>query len=124
MDHYFEAVMQFIGPFTPLIPAILFLVFTLLTVALGSSWAMYVIGFPVAIRMAAQGGVFFSLCIGAICAAGIAGEKNCMFTSDALSVGSAIGCEPKAILSVRLTYSLIFTAASLLLYLIAGLLLH
>ncbi len=123
MDHYFEAVMQFIGPFTPLIPAMLFLVFTLLTVALGSSWAMYVIGFPVAIRMAAQGGVFFSLCIGAICAAGIAGEKNCMFTSDALSVGSAIGCEPKAILSVRLTYSLIFTAASLLLYLIAGVLL-
>ena len=120
MDSFFAAIMAFIGPFAPLIPAMLFLVFTLLTVALGSSWAMYVIGFPTAIRLAAQGNVSLSLCIGAICAAGIAGEKNCVFTSDALSVGSAVGCDPKAVLAARLPYSLMLSAGAFLLYLIAG----
>ena len=123
MESFFASVMQVLGPLTPLVPAMLFLVFTLLTVALGSSWAMYVIGFPMALHIAAQGGLNLPLCIGAVCAAGIAGEKNCLFTSDALSVGSAIGCEPRAVLRVRLPYSLLFTAAAFLLYLLMGFLL-
>lgn len=120
MDAFFASVMQAMGPLTPLVPAMLFLVFTLLTVALGSSWAMYVIGFPIALRMASLGGLHLSLCIGAVCAAGIAGEKNCVFTSDALSVGSAVGCEPRALLRSRLPYSLLLSAAAFLLYLAAG----
>jgi Na+/H+ antiporter NhaC/CRP-like cAMP-binding protein len=120
MDSFFSGTVQALGPYTSLLPAMLFLIFTLLTVALGSSWAMYVIGFPLAIRMAAAGGIDLSLCIGAVCAAGIAGEKNCVFTSDALSVGSAIGMDPRAVLAVRLPYSISFTVGAFLLYLLAG----
>ena len=122
IDGTFEAIMQFLGPVSWLVPAMLFLAFTLLTVALGSSWAMYVIGFPIALKLALLGGLSVPLCIGAIAGAGIAGEKNCVYTSDALSVGSAIGCDPKAILSLRLRYSLAFTAIAFVFYLVAGLL--
>jgi Na+/H+ antiporter NhaC len=120
MVSFFSGTVEALGPYTSLLPAMLFLIFTLLTVALGSSWAMYVIGFPLAIRMAAAGGIDLSLCIGAVCAAGIAGEKNCVFTSDALSVGSAIGMDPRAVLAVRLPYSISFTVGAFLLYLLAG----
>jgi len=120
LDSFFRTIMAFLEPFTAIVPAMLFLLFMLLTVALGSSWAMYVIGFPVAVQMATLGGLSLPLCVGAIAAAGIAGEKNCIFTSDALSVGSAVGCDPKAVLSVRLSYSLLFTAVSFVFYLIAG----
>ena len=120
MASFFESALLALGSAAALIPAVLFLSFTLLTVALGSSWAMFVIGFPVAIHMATLGGLHLPLCIGAICAAGLAGEMNCVFTSDAFSVGSAIGCNPRTVLSVRMPYSLFFTGASLLLYVIAG----
>ncbi|MBQ3920677.1 MAG: cyclic nucleotide-binding domain-containing protein [Firmicutes bacterium] len=121
LDGAFESALRVLGPVSWLIPAMLFLAFTLLTVTLGSSWAMYVIGFPIAIKLALMGELSVPLCIGAVCAAGIAGEKNCVYTSDALSVGSAIGCEPGAISKLRLRYSLIFTAISFAMYLIAGL---
>ena len=118
---FFANTMAVLQPVSALIPAMLFLAFTLLTLSVGSSWAMYVIGFPIAVRMAALGGLSLPLCIGAVCAAGIAGEKNCIYTSDALSVGSAIGCDPKAVLRVRLPYSLWFTGIAFALYLLAGL---
>ena len=118
---FFANTMAVLEPVSALIPAMLFLAFTLLTLSVGSSWAMYVIGFPIAVRMAALGGLSLPLCIGAVCAAGIAGEKNCIYTSDALSVGSAIGCDPKAVLRVRLPYSLWFTGIAFALYLLAGL---
>ncbi len=118
---FFANTMAVLEPVSALIPAMLFLAFTLLTLSVGSSWAMYVIGFPIAVRMAALGGLSRPLCIGAVCAAGIAGEKNCIYTSDALSVGSAIGCDPKAVLRVRLPYSLWFTGIAFALYLLAGL---
>ena len=119
---FFENMMEFLEPVSAILPAMLFLAFTLLTLSIGSSWAMFVIGFPIAVRMAELGGLSIPLCVGAICAAGIAGEKNCVYTSDALSVGSAIGCDPKAVLRVRLPYSLWFTGIAFALYLLAGLL--
>ncbi len=106
-----------------LLPAALFLVSTLLTMLLGSSWAMYAIAFPAAVRTAGAAGLSLPLAVGAVCAAGIAGELNCPFTSAGLSVGNAIGCDPGAILKLRLPYSLSFTGLCLMLYLAAGFLL-
>ena len=82
---------------------------------------MFVIGFPVALLMAGAMGVSAPLCVGAVCAAGIAGEKLCMFSSDSLSVGSSIGCDPDAVQAVRMPYALLFSLLSLVLYLLAGL---
>ena len=120
MGLYFDQAVLALEMMAPLLPAVLFFVSTLLTIALGSSWAMYVIGFPTAIRLASVMGLSIPLCAGAICAAGIAGEKLCVFTSDSLSIGNAIGCDPGKILSVRMPYSICFFLVSLLLYIVAG----
>ncbi len=103
-----------------LMPAVMFLVFTLLTVALGSSWAMYAIAFPLGLRFAIVLGLNMPLCAGAICAAGIAGEKCCIFTSDSLSVGIAAGCDPDAVLKARMPYSIVISLLTLLAYAAAG----
>ncbi|MBQ4382244.1 MAG: hypothetical protein II794_05865, partial [Oscillospiraceae bacterium] len=121
MGEFFNGAVRLLGPVSFLVPAVLFLVSTLVTVSLGSSWAMYVIGIPVALHMAANMGLSVPLCVGAVASAGIAGEKNCAFTSDALSVANAIGCDPDVILKVRLKYSVIFSAVALLMYVAAGL---
>lgn len=121
MESFFGGVIQLFRGFNGLLPATLFLIFTLLSMALGSSWAMFVIGFPLAIRMAGAMSVSLPLCVGAVCAAGIAGEKLCLFTSDSLSVGSSIGCDPDAVRAVRTPYALLFSLISLVLYLLAGL---
>ena len=120
MGAYFDEAVELLSPVSHFMPAVLFLVSTVFTVLLGSSWAMYAIAFPVAIHMASSLGINLPLCIGAVCAAGIAGEKNCLFTSDSLSIANAIGCDPNVILHIRLTYSVVFTGISLVLYLIAG----
>ena len=120
MGIYFDALVGHMSFLRAMLPAVLFLVSALLTALLGSSWAMYAIAFPVAVHMASAAGVHLPLAVGAVCAAGIAGELLCPFTSAGLSVGNAIGCDPGAILKVRLPYSLVFTGISFLLYLAAG----
>lgn len=120
MGAYFDEALELVSPMTHLMPAALFLLSTLFTMLLGSSWAMYAIAFPIAAHMAAALGISLPLCVGAVCAAGIAGEKNCIFTSDSLSVGNAVGCDPRVILRLRMKFSILLTAVSLALYLAAG----
>lgn len=120
LSEYFDDAVLILQTAAPFLPGALFLVSTLLTIVLGSSWAMYIIAFPVALRMATGIGLSIPLCVGAVCAAGIAGEKCCVFTGDHLSVGEAIGCDPSAVLSVRIPYAVAFTLISLVLYIIAG----
>lgn len=120
LTEYFSEAVESIGMFGPIFPMIIFLFSMLLTIALGSSWSMYAIVFPIAIRFASLLGVNPALCIGAIAGAGIAGEKNCMFTADALNVGTAVGCNPDEVLKVRMSYSVIITAVAAMLYLVAG----
>ena len=120
MGYYFDELIQLIGKGAWILPAGLFLASVFFTVVLGSSWSMYAIVFPIAIRMGMSAGVGLPLCIGAVAAAGIAGEKNCVLTGDAASVAGAIGCNPKNILKTRLQYSYIFTAVATAGYIIAG----
>ena len=104
-----------------LFPVVLFVASVLLTVALGSSWSMYAIAIPITIRFAPLLGANLALCLGAVAGAGIAGEKNCVFTADALNVGTVIGCSPEAVRRMRLKYSIPITIASAVLYLLFGL---
>ena len=124
MADYFDELVHVLLPISPLLPAALFLISTLLSVALGSSWAMYAVAFPVAIRMAGAVGISVPLCVGAVMAAGIAGEKNCVFSSDSTSVGESIGCNPDVILNIRMPYSVIFSVISLIIYIAAGFLIR
>ena len=104
----------------PLVPAALFAASVLLTIALGSSWSMYAIVFPIAMSMVYAMGLSPALCIGAISGAGIAGEKICMFTADALNVGTSIGCNPDVVCNIRVRYSIAISGIAFVLYLIAG----
>ncbi len=121
MGSFFDMAVIRLTPVAALLPAMLFFLFTLLTMALGSSWAMYVIGFPIAVRAAMTMGLNLPLCVGAICAAGIAGEKLCPFTSDSMTIGNAIGCKPETALAVRIPYSVACFLLSLVFYIIGGL---
>ena len=125
LDHqalgtYFDDAVAVLQPAAPFLPAALFLVSTLLTIALGSSWAMYAIAFPVAVRMASAVGLSIPLCIGAVCAAGLAGEKCCVFTDEHVSVAEVIGCSPSSVLAVRMPYAVILTLLSFVFYIAAG----
>ena len=109
-----------VGGASVLLPAVTFIVSMLLAMALGSSWSMYAIVFPIVINMVRVLGIDPALIVGAVAGAGIAGEKNCAFTSDALNVGTAVGIDPVAVKKVRIPYSLAFTTVAALLYLVAG----
>lgn len=105
-----------------LFPAAAFLISMFLTMALGSSWSMYAIMFPIVLGLSSRMGLNSALMVGAIAGAGIAGEKNCAFTSDALNVGNAVGINPKDVKKLRIFYSIIITAIATVCYLAAGLL--
>lgn len=120
MGEYFDSLMLHLQPMAPLLPAVLFIISMLFSIALGSSWAMYAIAFPVAVRMAASVGISLPLCVGAVFAAGLAGDMCSVFSSDSASVGEAIGCNPEAVVKTRLPYSIVFSLISLLLYFAAG----
>ena len=120
LTEYFAETVEALGRFGPVFPMVMFVSAMFLTVALGSSWSMYAIVFPIAIQFAPLLGVNMALCIGAIAGAGIAGEKNCAFTADSMNVGTAIGCSPRVVRKVRMKYSFAITAIASVMYLIAG----
>ena len=120
LSTYLADVLNSVKGVEPLVPAALFAASVLLTIALGSSWSMYAIVFPIAMSLVYAMGLSPALCIGAISGAGIAGEKICMFTADALNVGTSIGCNPDVICRVRVRYSIGIASAAFILYLIAG----
>lgn len=113
-----------LGSVGHLFPAVIFVASMLLTMALGSSWAMYAIAIPITARFAPLLGANLALCIGAVAGAGIAGEKNCRFTADALNVGTVIGCSPEAVRRIRISYSLPISVAAAVLYFLFGLILR
>lgn len=120
LTEYFADAVEALGRFGPVFPMVMFLLAMFLTIALGSSWSMYAIVFPIAVQFAPLLGVNLALCVGAIAGAGIAGEKNCMFTADSMNVGTAIGCDPNAVLRVRIRYSVVITGMAAAFYLVAG----
>lgn len=109
---------------TTFLPAIIFILAMFLTIALGSSWSMYAIVFPIVIGLASHLSINPALLIGAVAGAGIAGEKNCAFTTDALNVATAVGIDPDAVKTLRIRYSTAFTVIAAFGYLIAGQVFH
>ncbi len=117
---YLAEVMTAFRSVTVFLPVITFVLSMFLTIALGSSWSMYAIVFPIVIGLASHLSLNPALMIGAVAGAGIAGEKNCAFTADALNVGTAVGINPDAVKTLRIRYSAAFTVIAAICYLIAG----
>ncbi|MDR2542402.1 MAG: cyclic nucleotide-binding domain-containing protein [Treponema sp.] len=106
-----------------LLPAVLFLLFTAVCYFLGYSWGMYALGLPIAIQLAASVDGNIALNIGAVCAAGVAGDGLSNFQSDNEHFAHAIGCEPAALVNARLPYFIFITILAAAMYLAAGILL-
>ncbi|MCQ2553347.1 MAG: cyclic nucleotide-binding domain-containing protein [Clostridia bacterium] len=122
LEYYFDEVSIELSNFTGILPAVIFLSAMLLTTLLGSSWAMFVLGFPLAIRLCTTLGLNLPLCLGAVSAAGIAGENNCVLTSNAVVIATALGINPSVVLKLRLKYSVAFSIIAFAFYLVAGML--
>ena len=118
---YFGDMIDVFGSYTFLLPVVVFVFSLLLTMVLGSSWAMYAISFPVVISLVNGMGLSPAVFVGAIAGAGIAGEKLSMFTAESLNVGIAVGIGPKDAFRVRLIYSLVFSAIAAAGYVVIGL---
>lgn len=119
---YLAEAIEIVDEYMFLLPAATFVLAMLLTMLLGSSWAMYAITFPVVLGLTKTLGLNPLLFVGAIAGAGIAGEKNCAFTAEALNVGTAVGINPLAARRVRISYSAAITVVTALCYVGAGLL--
>jgi len=118
---YFEDMIDVFGGYLFLLPAGVFICSLLLTVVLGSSWAMYAIAFPVVLSLTRSLGLTPVIFVGAIAGAGIAGEKLSMFTAESINIGVAVGINPKDAFRVRLSYSIIFSAIATGGYVLLGL---
>lgn len=116
----YDSLVNLVEPLAKLIPAILFIVSMFATMIIGTSWSMFAMAFPIAAYLTSITGVNLPLCIGAICAAGIAGEQNCVMTGAETSVAESCGLNPEAALKVRLPYSMAITGICFVLYLIIG----
>ncbi len=112
--------LSFRKPF--LLPAVLYLSFTQLTMMMGSSWGMYGIGIPIAIRMALLADLPLAMCLGAVCAAGITGDNLCPYIAEGSLIASAIGCDPKVNRDIRVRCWAVIALICVLAYVIAGLL--
>lgn len=117
---YLSQMIDLVDRYVFLMPFATFVIAMLLTMALGSSWAMYAITFPVVLGFTGTLGLNPVIFVGAIAGAGIAGEKNCAFTAEALNVGTAVGINPEAARKVRISYSAAISTLTALGYLVAG----
>lgn len=95
---------KILGGYTWMLPAVMFVAFTLLTILTGSSWGMYGIGIPVAVHLSTAVGISLPFSIGAVCAAGIVGENLMPYLPDGSILVSGIGCTPEAVRQIRLQY--------------------
>jgi Na+/H+ antiporter NhaC/CRP-like cAMP-binding protein len=115
-----ETIRLFIGTGLWMLPGLLFVFFTLMALLFGGAWAMYIIGVPLAIQLAAVTGGNPALFLGAVCAAGIAGANLSMYVGDLFIIGSTIGIEPMTYFRAQFPYVLGITILSAAGYAAAG----
>jgi Na+/H+ antiporter NhaC len=106
-----------------LLPALMFFLFTVIGMLLGESWSMYIFALPIAIQLSMAVGGNTALCVGAVCAVGIAGDGLSYYQSDNLFIAAVIGCEPTALVNARFPYFAFITFLASALYLVAGIML-
>ena len=104
-----------------MIPAILFVVAGITSFTTGTSWGTYGILVPIAIPMAMGADLPLPLIIAAIMGGGVFGD-HCSPISDTTIIASiASGCDHMDHVRTQMPYALVVGAATILLYLAAGL---
>lgn len=104
-----------------MIPAILFVVAGITSFTTGTSWGTYAILVPIAIPMAIGADLPVPLVVGAVMGGGVFGD-HCSPISDTTVIASiAAGCDHMDHVRTQMPYALAAGAATILFYLVAGL---
>lgn len=104
-----------------MIPAVLFVIAGVTSFTTGTSWGTYGILIPIAIPLAIGADLPLPLVVAAVMGGGVFGD-HCSPISDTTIVASiAAGCDHMDHVRTQLPYALVVGAATILLYLLAGL---
>jgi Na+/H+ antiporter NhaC len=108
------AVRGIIGGQTWILPALIFAVCTLVGALFDNPWAMYALGMPIALELGRAVGMDTGLFVGAVCAAGFAGNEIAL--GDIFFEGPMLGINPIAYYRTKLPYTICLTVLAFLAY--------
>ncbi|NVK40724.1 MAG: sodium:proton antiporter [Oceanospirillaceae bacterium] len=98
------------------LPAIAFLVLSVLTFATGSFWGVYAIALPVLVPLAQALGADLQLTLGALISAGVFGSHACFFGDATVITAKGAGCSPYSHAITQLPYALIAASVATALF--------
>jgi Na+/H+ antiporter NhaC len=105
-----------------LLPALMFIVISLVACTTGSNWGVIAIAMPVAFPLAEAFDVPMPLMIGALLSASCLGSHACFYSDSTILSAQGAGCKTHDHAITQLPYALIGAAGAAILFLIAGLL--
>lgn len=111
---------KMVGNNVSLVPMLLFIIFLLVCMALGSCWGSFGIAIPITIYLSVRLGLNIPLCLGATLASGVVGEALCPFIDETSPVVTTIGCEPHVYRKIRMQYWIPLAVICIVGYLILG----
>jgi CRP-like cAMP-binding protein len=113
-----EMAKSLIGGQAWILPAMIFGVCTLVGALFDNPWAMYAIGIPIAVELAASMGGSPGLYVGAVCAAGLMGNEIAL--GDVFFIGPMLGINPTTYYRTKLPYVIIIALLAFLCYAAVG----
>jgi Na+/H+ antiporter NhaC len=109
-----DAVRNIIGGRAWILPALIFVVCTLVGAFFDNPWAMYALGIPIALELGRNMGMDLGLFVGAVCAAGFVGNEIAL--GDIFFEGPMLGINPIVYYQAKLPYVIAITVLSFLVY--------
>jgi Na+/H+ antiporter NhaC len=109
-----EAVRGIIGGQSWVLPALIFAICTLVGALFDNPWAMYALGMPIALELGRAVGMDLGLFVGAVCAAGFAGNEIAL--GDIFFEGPMLGINPITYYRAKLPYTICFTILAFVAY--------
>lgn len=103
-----------------IIPALLFLVGVLMSLASGSSWGTYAIMLPIAIPMAVTLDAHLLVCIGAVLSGGIMGDHSSPISDTTILSSTGAGADHIDHVKTQLPYALLNASIAFIGYIVAG----
>jgi len=102
------------------LPALIFLLASMMAFATGTSWGTFSVMLPIAVAMGSVGESYMPLLIGAVISGGVFGD-HCSPISDTTIISSlAAGCDHIDHVRTQMPYALIAGGAAFVLFLLAG----
>jgi tetracycline resistance efflux pump len=102
------------------LPALIFLLASVMAFATGTSWGTFSVMLPIAVAMGSAGDSYMPLLIGAVISGGVFGD-HCSPISDTTIIASlAAGCDHIDHVRTQLPYALMAGAAALALFIVSG----